>query len=67
MTRSSEANQELRTDIAIAAATDKISGQRFVFVSAHVPGFDYSLKIHPLLKPIQEMIIVEKLLRIYLF
>jgi hypothetical protein len=30
--------------VAIAAATDSISGKRIAFISAHVPGFDFSAK-----------------------
>lgn len=35
-----------KKDVAIATATDILTGQRVTFVSAHVPGFDFTKKVN---------------------
>lgn len=39
-------NKHFKKDVAIATATDALSGRRITFVSAHVPGFDFTRKVN---------------------
>lgn len=41
-----QVNEEFKKDVAIATATDILSGQRITFVSAHAPGFDFTKKVN---------------------